>query len=485
MLPCPSGKGQTTWEILSHSDQINAGNPSRPNAKNNTCSPTRRRNSWTGPSSTVDPDMASRLLQCRAPIWDREKEASDAKPGRRTPILALVAYHGKKRWTAPLSLPGMMTADPALHDMTGGDTALHGMMGEDLALRDQICGTGYSLLDNGRMPEEQLGSDPDLKGGLLVLKHAYRSPVDSRVLHRVRELISAGTRFERQTYQWILDALDTDLDTVLAAFETKGAKTVGVLVNSVIGRVRAVGAARGEARGEILGRASILNRLLERRFGRLPATVRERVRTASVQDLDAWGDAALDAPTLEAVFEERTGTDRGRAARRRACFRGSLLGAWASRYRASLPQLAPSLVGPSHSSTQRGRGTTHARELLIVAERDVTALRGTANPATIADELLGFLVQRAAEKLLKAWLTTLGETYPLSHDLAALLDLLGTHGAEVARYTGLVNYSRFVVRLRCSTANPGTEPLDRGQSVREVVSLLKVVRQVLMRAEHS
>ena len=36
MLPCPSRKGQTMWEILSHSDQINAGNPFRPNAKNNT-----------------------------------------------------------------------------------------------------------------------------------------------------------------------------------------------------------------------------------------------------------------------------------------------------------------------------------------------------------------------------------------------------------------------------------------------------------------
>ena len=259
-------------------------------------------------ASTVDPDMASRLLQYRAPFRDREKEASDAKPGRRTPILALAVYHGKKRWTAPLSLPGMMTGDPALHDMTGGDTALHGMMGEDLALRDQICGTGNSLLDIGRMPEGQLGNDPDLKGGLPVLKHAYRSPVDSRVLLPVRELISAGTKFERQTCQYILDALDTDLDTVLATLETKGAKTVGVLVNSVIGRVRAEGEAkgevRGEARGEILGRASILNRLLERRFGRLPATVRERVRSASVQDLDAWGDAVLDAPALEAEFEE-------------------------------------------------------------------------------------------------------------------------------------------------------------------------------------
>ena len=80
------------------------------------------------------------------------------------------------------------------------------------------------------------------------------------------------------------------------------------LVNSVIGRARAEAIAEGEVRrraeGEAMGRASLLTRLLEPRFGRLPARVRERVRSASVQDLDAWGDAVPNAPTLEAVFED-------------------------------------------------------------------------------------------------------------------------------------------------------------------------------------
>ena len=58
------------------------------------------------------------------------------------------------------------------------------------------------------------------------------------------------------------------------------------------------------SRGEVRGRASILNRQLKRRFGSIPATVRERVRSASVRELDAWGDAVLEAPTLEAVFED-------------------------------------------------------------------------------------------------------------------------------------------------------------------------------------
>lgn len=64
-----------------------------------------------------------------------------------------------------------------------------------------------------------------------------------------------------------------------------------------------------------------------------------------------------------------------------------------------------------------------ARVLLEAAERDATALRGMGDAAVFADEIFGFHVQQAAEKLLKAWLASLGEIYPLSHDLAALLDM--------------------------------------------------------------
>ena len=89
-----------------------------------------------------------------------------------------------------------------------------------------------------------------------------------------------------------------------------------------------------------------------------------------------------------------------------------------------------------------------ARALAAAAERDVAALRGMGDAAVFADEIFGFHVQQAAEKLLKAWLALLGETYPLSHDLAALLDMLAARGVDTARFDGLVDYTRFAVRLR-------------------------------------
>ena len=62
--------------------------------------------------------------------------------------------------------------------------------------------------------------------------------------------------------------------------------------------------------------------------------------------------------------------------------------------------------------------------------------------AVFADEIFGFHVQQAAKKLFKAWLALQGETYPLSHDLATLLDILSAGGADVTRFDGLVDYTR-------------------------------------------
>ena len=124
-----------------------------------------------------------------------------------------------------------------------------------------------------------------------------------------------------------------------------------------------------------------------------------------------------------------------------------------------------------------------ARLLMAAAERDFTALRGMEDVTVFADEIFGFHAQQAAEKLLKAWLASLGETYPPSHDLASLLDMLSVRGLDVARFDELVDYTRFAVRLRYAAADPGAKPLHRGKTVGQVEALLEEVRRRLAEAE--
>ena len=58
-----------------------------------------------------------------------------------------------------------------------------------------------------------------------------------------------------------------------------------------------VGFKRGNtlAKGRAEGEAKSLTRLLERRFGPLPAAVRSRIDVADLNQLDAWIDRVLDA----------------------------------------------------------------------------------------------------------------------------------------------------------------------------------------------
>ena len=64
----------------------------------------------------------------------------------------------------------------------------------------------------------------------------------------------------------------------------------------------AKGKAEGKAEGKVEGQADILLRMLDRRFGPLPQYAVGRVRAGTAEEIAAWADAVLDAPTLDAVL---------------------------------------------------------------------------------------------------------------------------------------------------------------------------------------
>ncbi len=66
--------------------------------------------------------------------------------------------------------------------------------------------------------------------------------------------------------------------------------------------VERIGIAKGLAKGRVEGESRFLRRLLERRFGVLPQWASDQLTSASEKQLEAWGEALLTAPTLEAVF---------------------------------------------------------------------------------------------------------------------------------------------------------------------------------------
>ncbi|WP_281051538.1 DUF4351 domain-containing protein [Thauera sp. GDN1] len=69
---------------------------------------------------------------------------------------------------------------------------------------------------------------------------------------------------------------------------------------------RQQGRQEGRQQGRLEGEARVLERQLTRRFGDLPAWVRERLGSATEAQLETWTEAVLDAAILSAIFGARS-----------------------------------------------------------------------------------------------------------------------------------------------------------------------------------
>lgn len=120
-----------------------------------------------------------------------------------------------------------------------------------------------------------------------------------------------------------------------------------------------------------------------------------------------------------------------------------------------------------------------ACRLTEAAKRDIEALRGMENASIFADEIFGFHVQQAAEKLFKAWLALLGQTYPLTHNLAVLLNLLADKGVNTVPFQELIGYTAYAVEFRYEGIDIDTDPIDRQAALAHVEPLLEQVQQLM------
>ena len=117
-----------------------------------------------------------------------------------------------------------------------------------------------------------------------------------------------------------------------------------------------------------------------------------------------------------------------------------------------------------------------AHMLVDASKRDVAALRGMSDASVFADEIFGFLVQQATEKLVKAWLALLGETYPLTHDLELLFNHLKERGVAASAFLALIEYTPYAVQFRYEAIGVDKAPLDRREGLCLVESLLAQVQ---------
>ena len=123
-----------------------------------------------------------------------------------------------------------------------------------------------------------------------------------------------------------------------------------------------------------------------------------------------------------------------------------------------------------------------AQAFIRVAQRDMTALAGMRDKVVFADEIFGFHAQQVIEKSLKAWLCTLGQTYPYTHDLNRLLVMLQVQGVDVDSYWWADEFTVYAQQARYEDGYLDADaPLDRPLILVQVENLLRTANAVVLR----
>jgi HEPN domain-containing protein len=111
------------------------------------------------------------------------------------------------------------------------------------------------------------------------------------------------------------------------------------------------------------------------------------------------------------------------------------------------------------------------RILLAKASQDELVARKLAGDPAIGDEVMGFHIQQAAEKRLKALLAFHCISYRRTHDLLELLDLLVANGHPIpATLEPLQELTPFAVEYRYESLDQYEDaPLDREKALHLIV----------------
>ena len=121
----------------------------------------------------------------------------------------------------------------------------------------------------------------------------------------------------------------------------------------------------------------------------------------------------------------------------------------------------------------------HALLLLEMAGKDHKALVNMQDAEVFEEEIFGFHAQQVIEKGLKAWIASLGLTYPKSHDVSVLITILGDAGVDLSRFPDLEDYSIYAVQYRYEAYDTTEERLDRAGTVTTTGLLIEHVRRVI------
>jgi len=284
------------------------------------------------PGSFVDEDLRQHhsdlLLRVHLKGGNHEAYAyvviehkSSPDPGARLQVLryvvrVLVQCYDQNNQQLPLPpvLPVLVHQGPEGWKLSCEFADLFGPVDE--ALRPYLPSFQHALVDLAPIDDRALSAEVRLRAFLKALKYSRRADfadcidivlADAPALDK-NDLLVILTYIDKGRMavnsKVMLDALDRimpDQKDLVVGWFSRPYYEQGRAEGLAEGEAR--GEARGAARGETQGEAKLLTCLLEKRFGAVPASVRQRIASADVGCIEVWAERVLNAPNLQSVFD--------------------------------------------------------------------------------------------------------------------------------------------------------------------------------------
>jgi len=218
---------------------------------------------------------------------------------RLPPVLPIVLYNGDARWTAATDVADLIPTPPGL-------------------VAQYIPRHSFLLIEQNRYADEDLADKRNLVAAMMRIEHAAKPEDLPQVVRLIQRLVEDNPELERDMTTWIATVLSHRSGGALVLPEMRNLKELRMTLDHRFevwargheqrGLERGLLEGRQEGRLEGLqaglqkGEQLVLQKLLTKRFGPLPAEVLGHLNSASTEQIDTWVDRVLDAGSLEEVF---------------------------------------------------------------------------------------------------------------------------------------------------------------------------------------
>jgi hypothetical protein len=248
--------------------------------------------------SRVDTFMAVRVLAYVALLYQDLIRAREIDLEKGLPaILPVVLHNGSRRWQAAEDLGSLLEPAPS-------------------GLEQYCPNLRYVLIDEGSYDDGALARHDNLIATLFRLEqcrdHDLIEPLVNDLVEKLKEtgqeslcrafsvwlskVILARLSGERMTVDHLWEKqtmLSERFDEWEAQFRREGRQ-----------EGRREGREEGIQEGRQDGEVTLLTRQLLKRFGELPDSVRSRLRSAPLDELEHWGERLLDVSSLDELFTD-------------------------------------------------------------------------------------------------------------------------------------------------------------------------------------